>query len=285
MRNLNEYFVGLKPIFNTITFEIKKQRKKFYVFLIIVSLVIVLTAVTYGLTPSSLQLNTQTDFFIENLFFVSQFLTSLVAILFFSGIICSEFDKKTGHIVFPKINKYKLIVGKYLGNLVLVVSIITIYYFMLGILGLYYFEESISIRFFYSYGIALLYISVLSSFVTFFSSFMKSVTLTIVITLVLLLFVFTLVQMLLTFALNGIIEPLYSLPYLGSLITNILENPFPDPRYGEFSSGGMGPGGSGGGNTIRFWMTPSVGMGITFLLVYIVVFFILAALLFKRRQL
>ncbi len=282
MRNNHELTVGLKPIYDTIIFEIKKQRKKFYVFLIIISLVIVLMTVSYGLTPSSLQQSTQIQFFINNLSFVFQFLRLFVAILFFSGIICSEFDKKTGHIVFPKINKYKLIAGKYLGNIILVVSIITIYYFMLGILGLYFFEESISVRFFYSYGIALLYVIVLSSFVTFFSSFMKSVTLTVVITLVLLLIVFGLVQLLLTFAFNGNIEPLYSLPYLSILITTILENPFPDPRYTEFGFGGMGP---GEGDTIRFWITPSVGMGITMLLVYMVVFFILAALLFKRRQL
>ncbi len=285
MRNNNDNFIGLKPIFDTIIFEIKKQRKKIYAFLIIEIIIIVLTTVTYELTPSILQQTTQLQFFSSNLIFVSQFLTLFVAILFFSGIICSEFDKKTGYIVFPKINKYKLIVGKYLGNLVLVVSIITAYYVMLGILGIYYFEESINIRFFYSYGIALLYISVLSSFVTFFSSFMKSVTLTIVITLVLLLIVFNIVQMLLTFAFDGSFEPLYSLTYIGSLITTILENPFPDPRYTEFGLGGMGPGGSGGDSTIRFWITPSIAMGITMMFLYIVVFFIFAALLFKRRQL
>ena len=41
-------------------------------------------------------------------------------------------------------------------------------------------------------------------------------------------------------------EPLYSLAYLGNLITSVLQNPFPDPRYVEYSFGGMGPGGMGG---------------------------------------
>jgi ABC-type transport system involved in multi-copper enzyme maturation permease subunit len=65
----------------------------------------------------------------------------------------------------------------------------------------------------------------------------------------------------------------------------VLENPFPDPRYVEFSFGGMGPGGFGGNFTFGQWLTPSIGMGTTLLIVYIVVFFALAALLFKRRQL
>ncbi len=57
------------------------------------------------------ELNIQNDEIKENIIF----LEAIAACLFFAAIICSEFDKKTGYIVFPKINKYKLILGKYLG--------------------------------------------------------------------------------------------------------------------------------------------------------------------------
>ena len=53
----------------------------------------------------------------------------------------------------------------------------------------------------------------------------------------------------------------------------------------EFTFGGMGPGGVGGDFSIGTWLTPSIEMGITLYIVYIVVFFVLAAYLFKRRQL
>jgi ABC-type transport system involved in multi-copper enzyme maturation permease subunit len=77
-------------------------------------------------------------------------------------------------------------------------------------------------------------------------------------------------------------EPLYSLAHLGKLITSVLLNPFPNLRYDVTTFPGMGGGMMGSfGN----WLTPSIFMGITLLLVYIVACFLLAAILFKRRQL
>ena len=276
---------AIKPVLYTVVFELKKQKKKFYFFLAITILIGFLLGYILQLIPSSLLADTQTEFFNTGLQFIS-FLTLFAACLFFSGIICSEFNKKTGAIVFPKINKYKLIVGKYLGNLILVMAIITVYYFLLGILGFYYYAGPISPKLFYSYGIALLYVIALSSFVTFFSSFMRSVNITIISTLIILLMGFSIVDQIVVLVFAGDFEPLYSLSYLGSLITGILNTPFPDPRYVEFTFGGEGGGfGPGGHFTFGQWITPSIGMGITLLVVNIVVFFVLAAFLFKRRQL
>ena len=280
-----ENLIGIKPVLYTITFEMKRQRKKFYFFSAISILIGVLIGYILPLIPSFLLSNTLAEFINNGLQFIS-FLTLFAACLFFSGIICSEFNKKTGFIVFPKINKYKLILGKYIGNLILVVAIITIYYFLLGLLGFFYYGGPINIRLFYSYGIAILYIIALSSFVTFFSSFMKSVNLTIISTLIILLMGFNIADQIVTLIFAGDFEPLYSLAYLGTLITGILISPFPDPRYVEITfGGGGGPFGSGGHFTFGQWVTPTVAMGITLLLVNIVVFFILAAILFKRRQL
>ena len=284
MINKNESIIGLKPIFNTIVFEMKKQRKKFYFFTIVAILISVLLSYILLLFPDRLLSDTQAEFFNGGLGFIS-FITLFAACLFFSGIICSEFNKRTGFIVFPKINKYKLILGKYLGNLVLVVIIITVYYFVLGLFGFYYYGGPINIRIFYSYGFAVLYVIALSSFVTLFSSFMKNVNITIIITLIILLMGFNIADSIVTLFYGNTFEPLYSLAYLGYLITSVLENPFPDPRYVEYSFGGMGPGGMGGSFTFGSWVTPSIAMGTTLLLVYIVAFFVLAAILFKRRQL
>ena len=286
MGNRNESLIGIKPIFYTIAFEMKRQKKKFYFFTAITILVGVLVGYILPLIPSFLLSSTPAEFTTTGLQFIS-FLTLFAACLFFSGIICSEFDKKTGFIVFPKINKYKLILGKYIGNLVLVVAILSIYYFLLGLLGFFYYGGPINIRLFYSYGIAILYVIALSSFVTFFSSFMRSVNITIISTLIILLIGFNLADQIVTLIFGGGFEPLYSLAYLGSLITGILINPFPDPRYVElsFSGSGGGPFGPGGHFTFGQWVTPTVAMGVTLLLINIVFFFILAAILFKRRQL
>jgi ABC-2 type transport system permease protein len=262
----------------------KKQRKKLYFFTMVTILVAVLLSYILQLFPDNLLSDTQAEFFSSGLGFIS-FISLFAACLFFSGIICSEFNKRTGFIVFPKINKYKLILGKYLGNLFLVVFIITVYYFVLGLMGFYYYGGPINIRIFYSYGFAILYVIALSSFVTLFSSFMKNVNITIIITLIILFMGFNIADTIVNLIYADTFEPLYSLSYLGNLITSILENPFPDPRYVEYSFGGMGPGGMGGEFSFGTWVTPSIAMGTTLLLVYIVVFFVLAAILFKRRQL
>jgi len=284
MSNENESLIGITPIYHTIIFEMKMQRKKLYFFTIIAILISVLLSYILQLFPNYLLSNTQAEFFSNGLGFIS-FITLFAACLFFSGIICSEFDKRTGFIVFPKINKYKLIIGKYLGNLILVVFIVTVYYFVLGLMGFFYYGGPINIRIFYSYGFAVLYVIALSSFVTLFSSFMKNVNITIIITLIILLMGFNIADQIVTLFYGDTFEPLYSLAYLGNLITSILQNPFPDPRYVEYSFGGSGPGGMGGHFTFGSWVTPSIAMGTTLLLVYIVVFFVLAAILFKRRQL
>ena len=285
MRNEDKTFIGISPIYHTIIFEMKKQKKKLYFFTVIAVLIAVLTGYILHLFPDFLLPQTQAEFFSSGLTFIS-FLTLFAACLFFSGIICSEFNKRTGFIVFPKINKYKLIIGKYLGNLILVVFIVAVFYFILGLFGFLYYGGPINIRIFYSFGFAVLYVIALSSFVTLFSSFMKNVNITIIITLVILMMGFTIADQIINLIFADAFEPLYSLAYLGNLITSILLNPFPNPRYTEFSFGGMGPPGMGGGDfSFGSWATPSIFMGTTLLLVYIIACFILAALLFKRRQL
>ena len=284
MRNENKSFIGITPIYHTIIFEMKKQKKKLYFFTVITILVAVLTGYILQLFPDFLLADTQAEFFSSGLNFIS-FITLFAACLFFSGIICSEFNKRTGFIVFPKINKYKLIIGKYLGNLILVVFIVAVFYFILGLFGFLYYGGPINIRIFYSFGFAVLYVIALSSFVTLFSSFMKNVNITIIITLVILLMGFNITDQIINLIFADAFEPLYSLAYLGNLVTSVLLNPFPNPRYAEFTPPGM-PSGMGGGDfSFGAWATPSIFMGTTLLLVYIIACFILAAILFKRRQL
>ncbi|MFX1590491.1 MAG: hypothetical protein ACFFC1_20345, partial [Promethearchaeota archaeon] len=113
--------------------------------------------------------------------------------------------------------------------------------------------------------------------------FLRNVNITIIITLLILFIGLNIADSIIVLIFKDAIEPLYSLSYLSNLITSVLENPFPDPRYVEYNI--PIPGAMGGDFTISSWITPSIGMGTTLLILYIVVFFALAALLFKRRQL
>ncbi|MFX1313590.1 MAG: hypothetical protein ACFFHD_13430 [Promethearchaeota archaeon] len=274
-KELINYRFSIKPILDTLIFELKKQWKKFVFFLVISVVIVFLQSFLLNiLLPRNLLPDTQAEFFSSGLSFL--FLIILFSgCFFFSGIICEEFKTKTGYIIFPKINKYKLIAGKYLGNLTFVIVIIGVYYFVLGLLGFYYYGGPINTRIFSSFGIALLYLLALSSFVTFFSSFLRSPTITIVISILLLLLGFNIADSIVIAFTPGF-EPIYSLTYMGNLITSILLNPFPDPRYIDITIMEF---------TRRTWITPSVEIGITILLVYTFVCIILASYLFRRRQL
>ncbi|TFF99364.1 MAG: hypothetical protein EU541_05070, partial [Promethearchaeota archaeon] len=129
---------GIKPIYYTYIFEFKKQWKKFVVFLVISVLIPVLLGTLPNLIPGNPLAATQAEYFSSNQSFLT-FLLIFANCFFFSGIICREYDKQTGFIIFPKINKYKLILGKFLGNYTLVMGITFAYYYALGVLGVYYY--------------------------------------------------------------------------------------------------------------------------------------------------
>ena len=107
---------------------------------------------------------------------------------------------------------------------------------------------------------------------------MKSVNITIVSTLLLLLIANMIIDSLMIL-LYPTFEPIYSLNHASSLITYILEEDFPDQlseRYEEIEFRNF---------TRRIWLTPTIEMGITIMLSYMIIGLILAAIIFKRRQL
>lgn len=263
----------IKPVYHTYIFEFKKQWKKFIIFLMISVLIpLLLGLLPNALLPGNPLPATQAEYFSTNQSFLT-FLLIFANCFFFSGIICREYDKQTGFILFPKINKYKLILGKFLGNYTIVMGITAAYYYTLATLGVYYYGFPITIKYLYSFGIALLYILAVSSFVTFFSAIMPKVTLVIVTTILILLIGFNMYAQISALFIPDI-EPIFSIQYAGNLISSILD--FPEVRYTDFSIMGF---------TFRTWLTPTIRAGITVMLIYTGVFLFLSAIIFKRKQL
>ena len=272
------FYNEIKPISHTYTFELKKQWKKFIIFSLITILLVILSSyITYAVSPENRIPSDQLNYFRGNVGFLN-FILIFAACFFFAGIICSEFSENTGAILFPKINKFKLIAGKFLGSYTFLMAITFIYYFTLGLFGFYYYGVPIDYRYFQSLGITLLYILALGSFVTFFSSFLKSENMTIVTTIIILLIAFNIVQSVITL-LAPELEPLYSLQYISNLVSSILQIDFPKTaaeRYTEFSFQNF---------TFRTWQTPSIEGGISVIFAYTGIFLLLALIIFKRRQL
>ena len=274
MRKLDNLFVNLKVVSHSISFELKLQKKKFYIFSIITAIFFFFNSIVpYVFFASSTLPYSQIDLYYSGIEFFMTILF-LTTGFFFSGIICTEYKKKTGLTLLPLIEKHNLIIGKYIANYILVIGIAAIQYFLVALLSFYFYAEPISPSLFLSFGYLTLYILALASVTTFLSSFMPSAGSVIVIIIALLLFGFSIIDL---FVSPTSIEPFYSLFYLSSIIIKIIYPEFSTmERYYEYLSGNI---------TIRIWLFPSAEGALIVLILYAIVFFLLGYLLFKRRQL
>ncbi|TFF89106.1 MAG: ABC transporter permease [Promethearchaeota archaeon] len=269
-------YLRIKPIVDTYKFELTKSFKKFLIYTGVIIVILLLSSFIIYLIPQSALPNTQNAYLQGGLGFIN-FILMFGCCFFFAGVINTEFSKKTGFIVFPKINKMKLLAGKYLANLTLLILSISIYYYFLSIMGIFYYGLPLTNKVFMSFGIAVLYILAVSSFVTLFSSFMKSVNITIITTILILIMAFSSVDSIVVLLYPNF-EPLYSLDYMSYLISSILSVNFPtgSERYLEMTIMDF---------TFRTWLTPTVFQGVIVLSIYLIICLTLALIIFKYRQL
>ena len=155
-----------------------------------------------------------------------------------------------------------MIIGKYFAYLFLIIGIATIHYLILILLGYNFYGKPILYTWILSYGFSVLYILGLGSIVTFFSSFMSSPPLVIILAFGLEFFAFPMAIDPFFFGMDPNLTPIYSLEYLSGIITDLT-----DPVYSTSKL------------YIRYVAASLV------LLFYAIIFFILALLLFKRREL
>ncbi|MHA1148722.1 MAG: ABC transporter permease [Promethearchaeota archaeon] len=229
------------------------------------------------LIPEQLLPSTQAEYLQENLGFIV-FIIIFGASFFFGGIICKEYSEKTGYIVFPKINRYKLFTGKLLGNLTYFLMVITVYYFITIIFGIFFYGFPIINRMWLSLGFALLYSLMVASFVTFLSSFMKSVSMTIVFCVLFLLIGFSIIDQFVVLF-NPDFEPLYSFDFLSKIIQYSLRSDFPtklEDRYEDMDFRDF---------VFRAWLTPTKEMALIMMISYTCFFLAFAILIFTRKQL
>jgi ABC-type transport system involved in multi-copper enzyme maturation permease subunit len=190
--------------------------------------------------------------------------------IFFSSIICSEYQRKTGLTTFPLINKSQLIIGKYIANYILVIGIGVIYFSFMAIISYYFYDGPILYTIFISFSFLALYLLALASITTFLSSFMRSnLSVFAIITGFLLMGGFVIDPVLRSLGAN--LEPLYSLSYLYYIVSYTLYPNYSSiERYNERAN---------------LWMFPSAEGAILMLTIYAIVFFLLAYFIFRRRQL
>ena len=254
----------------TILFEMKRHKGRFYIFTLISIIIPTLVGLIPNLLNPDLLPETFNVFASSQLTFIN-FIIIFGSFFFFGGIIAEEFQRKTYLILFPKINKLKLITGKFFGNVILFFAVLSIYYGYNIILGLIFFQQ-ISFEFLLSYIFCLLYGITVSTLVLFISSFMRTVTSSIVISFLILFVGFNMIS---TFIMLFFpyVEPIYFITYHGNMMVRILN--FPEVRYQELTFILY----------MRTWLTPTIITNISIQLIYIGFDLILSYFIFNLREL
>ncbi len=267
MNSLNNFYYKIKPVFHTFIFEIRLQMKKFIIFPVATILLLFLNSYLPYILYTPLESSQAYFYEFGTIYFI--IIIVLAVSIFFGGIICSEFKNKTGLEVLPLINRYKLLIGKYFANLILVIGIVAVHYLTMALFGYNFYGGPLLKTLLYSFGFAVLYVLALGSIVTFLSSIMPSITPVIVIMSGYVLILDNILSFLIL-GINSELEPLYSLGYLFTIITKIF---FPDfstmERRDTFTGG---------------WLFPSIEGALALLSLYTVIFFIFSIILFKHRE-
>jgi len=256
----------VRPILLTIYLELKLQKLKFT----ILSCLSIVVFIVVGVLPFISNMPSTQAFYLHGCSLFYMFMVLLSVGIFFSGIICSEYRMKTGLTSFPLINKSQLILGKYVANYILVFGIAVIYYSFMGIFSYYFYGGPILYTIFISFGFLALYLLAFTSFTAFLSSFMPSPLPVFAIMTGYLLFGGLIIDPVVG-GVSADLEPLYSLMFLYGIVSYTLYPNFSSiERYYE-------PG--------ETWRFPSAEGAIIALTIYAIVFFLLAYLIFRRRQL
>lgn len=208
----------------------------------------------------------------------STFTTILIVIavtMFAADAISTEYQNRTGYLLFPNpVKKEAIYLGKFLSTFLIAVLAVTIWYWIPILAGLAV-TGSISTLAIESYGLALLYAIAASSLGYLISSIMKGSIGAIVLTFFLLLMILPISDALVG-TLGGV-EPGYSLTYQAGTIDYIFQTPYPHSETSVIEV-------PGGGNMTFHTFIPQVGVAVGVMIGYIIIANLVAIIIFKRRE-
>jgi ABC-type transport system involved in multi-copper enzyme maturation permease subunit len=211
--------------------------------------------------------------------FTFGFFILIIAVLFGSSIIAYDYDKQTGNLLFPKITKGRLFVGRFIARYFLAMLSILVYYTLIIITTFIKFGEY-PVNVWFSLGWAVYYMLAVFALVVFFSSFLNKTSTVIVLSILMVLIVFNMSTTILNVT-GSDIEPLFILTYYSNIVSEVITG-IPSERYTE---GRLMPGPGGEEGPTGFtWSTPNELGAAIGLLVYSIILIAAAYLLFRRRQ-
>lgn len=273
---------SVMQIHRTAKFELLKNFRKFLSMLImslgIFILFVIINEITeYNGTPKP---DDSIDYILSYLSMI-ELIIIIIASTFGGNMIAEDFEKRTGNLLFPKITKDRLLLGRIIARYLYVALSIGFYYLLVGIMTVIKYGGVPKIIW-GSMGWALLYGFLLFSFFIFLSSFMKRSSSAIVTGILTLLIVFQLLNMVLRFT-GATVEPFFILTYLGQIMLAWFNMPAADARFAEIPFGRPGME-DPSGRTFMTWITPSASGAVIGMIVYSVVLIGIAYFFFRRRQ-
>lgn len=259
------------PVLRTYLLEYRLRWKKILLFSIIFIVFTVSMTIFYPFRYRE-------DEYFRNEIYLFRYLLVFISCFFFSDIVCSEFSSKTGYIIFPKINKYKLFAGKYASNLSIIIFLISIHYLTLDLSGIVMYGTVIP-ELLISFGIAIIYAITVSAFILLFSTIIPKEVLTTVTVIVIFLIGFSILEQITT-AISQEIEPILSLNYIGNLLNYVIPGGLPPGQRWNwvYYAGDRLP-------PIKIWFTPTIEMGLLVMSIYITLSFLFAFLILRRKEL
>ncbi|MBN1638577.1 MAG: hypothetical protein JW866_06410 [Ignavibacteriales bacterium] len=270
---------NLTQVKHTISFELRRNLRKleflliFHIVIFILSFLIVKSLESFGLTLPE-----------DSAEYMQEHIGSFLAVsMGFSvsalggPIIAEDFDKQTGNLLFPKISKGRLLIGRLIARFFYMAICLLSFYILIGIVTFIEYQN-LPLTYFYSYTWGLFFSFAILSFYTLISSFMKTTSMTIVFGILFFAIVFQMIPMILSMAglLNNNELPMYFiLNYYGAMVVYSLKMPVSRFEINKIP---------GTDNEYTSWETPSeIGAAIG-LLLYIVITLLLAYVIYYRRQ-
>jgi len=200
----------------------------------------------------------------------------LGATLFGGDAIVSEYQGRTGYLLFPNpVRKSSILVGKFASSVAAMSLVLVIYYVVSMIAGLAMGDGGMSDRVFASLGLALLYGISAISVAFLISSFMKGSTGALILTFALFFLIFNIISSLIG-QLGGI-KPWFMLDFAGGTLSYIMSDPYPVDSSMTIE---IAPGQSF--TTYLFY--PEVYLSIGVMAVYAVGAIVMAYIFFRRRE-
>jgi ABC-2 type transport system permease protein len=266
----NEFKDDISKTILSISFEMRKhfRRKRF-----LISMGIALfTALLFTFLPLIIDADFPADglAFTDRILGFVDLLIVIAAAIFTGDAIASEFEKKTGLLLFPTPQRRtSIFIGKFIAAIIPVILTVGVYYLaMIGSIAAIYGFGDIPLELVYSFLIAILYSVSIVSVIYLFSSFMKRSISASLVGFFLVMMILPIISMILNVS---DIEPWFIVTYSGDLITTVLNYTAESPAFGP------------GANMVST-SEPDTVIGIIVMAFYAISSFIAGLVLAMRRR-